>query len=100
MKKADGSLTTTWKQRGVELVSVTPEQVQIARLAWRRYGKGNHPAGLNFGDTFAYALADVSGEPGFVPKVPAVETRALRSTRASTVLERRYCGTISLPALP
>ena len=47
----------------VELVSVTPEQVQAARLAWRRYGKGNHPAGLNFGDCFAYALAEVSEEP-------------------------------------
>ena len=47
----------------VELVSVTPEQVQAARLTWRRYGKGNHPAGLNFGDCFAYALAEVSEEP-------------------------------------
>ena len=47
----------------IELVSVTPEQVQAARLAWRRYGKGNHPAGLNFGDCFAYALAEVRGEP-------------------------------------
>jgi len=51
------------EEAGVELVSVTPEQVQAARMAWRRYGKGNHPAGLNFGDCFAYALAEVSGEP-------------------------------------
>ena len=51
------------EEAGVELVSVTPEQAQAARLAWRRYGKGNHPAGLNFGDCFAYALAEVSGEP-------------------------------------
>ena len=50
-------------EAGVELVSVTPEQAQAARLAWRRYGKGNHPAGLNFGDCFAYALAEVSGKP-------------------------------------
>ena len=50
------------EEAGVELVSVTPEQVQAARLAWRRYGKGNHPAGLNFGDCFAYALAEVSEE--------------------------------------
>ena len=50
------------EEAGVDLVSVTPEQVQVARLAWRRYGKGNHPAGLNFGDCFAYALAEVSGE--------------------------------------
>ena len=47
----------------IELVSVTPEQVQAARLAWRSFGKGNHSAGLNFGDCFAYALAEVTGEP-------------------------------------
>ena len=48
---------------GIELVSVTPEQAQAARRAWRRYGKGNHPAGLNFGDCFAYALAEATREP-------------------------------------
>ena len=42
---------------------VTPEQTQTARLTWRRYGKGNHPAGLNFGDCFAYALAEAAREP-------------------------------------
>jgi ribonuclease VapC len=36
---------------------VTRAQVLIARDAHRRFGKGNHPAGLNFGDCFAYALA-------------------------------------------
>jgi uncharacterized protein with PIN domain len=35
----------------------TIEQAEIAREAYRRYGRGNHPAGLNFGDCFAYALA-------------------------------------------
>lgn len=33
------------------------DQALLARAAWRRYGKGRHPAGLNFGDLFAYALA-------------------------------------------
>ena len=47
----------------IELVAVTPEQARAARLAWRRYGKGNHPAGLNFGDCFAYALAETAREP-------------------------------------
>ena len=47
----------------IELESVTPEQAQTARYAWRRFGKGNHPAGLNFGDCFAYALAIVTREP-------------------------------------
>lgn len=46
----------------LEIVSVDGEQVEIARSAWRRYGKGRHPAGLNFGDCFAYALAKFSGE--------------------------------------
>lgn len=44
-------------------VEVDEEQVDVARAAWRRYGKGRHPAGLNYGDLFAYALARVSGEP-------------------------------------
>jgi ribonuclease VapC len=48
---------------GMEIITVDVEQVEIARAAWRRYGKGRHPAGLNFGDCFAYALAKVSGEP-------------------------------------
>ena len=47
----------------VELVPVTAEQADTARHAWRRFGKGNHPAALNFGDCFAYALAAVTGEP-------------------------------------
>ena len=41
---------------------ITTDQLEIARDAWHRYGKGNHPA-LNFGDCFAYALASASGEP-------------------------------------
>lgn len=47
----------------IEAVSVTPEQAEIARQAWRRFGRGRHEAGLNFGDCFAYALAQASGEP-------------------------------------
>ena len=47
----------------IELEPVTAEHMEAARRAWRRFGKGNHPAALNFGDCFAYALADVTGEP-------------------------------------
>jgi len=47
----------------VEMVSVTVEQAEIARCAFRQYGKGHHPAGLNFGDCFSYALAKFTGEP-------------------------------------
>ena len=48
---------------GIELVPVTLEQAEAARIGWRRFGKGNHPARLNFGDCFSYALAKTSGEP-------------------------------------
>ena len=37
--------------------SVTPAQADLALRAWRRFGKGRHPAKLNFGDCFSYALA-------------------------------------------
>jgi ribonuclease VapC len=46
----------------VDTISVTADHVEIARQAWRRYGKGHHAAALNFGDYFAYALARASGE--------------------------------------
>jgi ribonuclease VapC len=41
----------------IEVAPVDQDQTEIARLAWQRYGKGRHPAGLSFGDCFAYALA-------------------------------------------
>lgn len=47
----------------VQTVAVDADQVELARAAWRRYGKGRHAAGLNFGDVFAYALAQSSREP-------------------------------------
>jgi len=47
----------------IEIVPVDATQVAIARRAWRRYGKGRHPAALNFGDCFAYALAIARNEP-------------------------------------
>jgi ribonuclease VapC len=48
---------------GLEVEPVDVAQIRIAREAYRRYGKGNHPAGLNFGDCFAYALAKATGQP-------------------------------------
>src|ERR1700690_2110127 len=47
----------------IEIVPVDAEQIEIARSAWRSFGKGKHPAALNFGDCFPYALAKFSGEP-------------------------------------
>ena len=46
----------------IEIVAVTRHQIAVARDGFRRFGKGRHPAGLNFGDCFSYALAKVSGE--------------------------------------
>ncbi len=47
----------------VEVVPVDADQAEIARRALRQFGEGRHPAGLNFGDSFAYALAKTRGEP-------------------------------------
>lgn len=47
----------------IDLVPVDAEQGKLARDAFRRYGKGRHPAGLNYGDCFTYALARALGEP-------------------------------------
>jgi ribonuclease VapC len=48
---------------GIEVVPMTADQVDLAREAYRRFGKGRHPAGLNLGDCCAYALARQSGAP-------------------------------------
>ncbi len=47
----------------VDVVVMDAGQVELARTAWRRYGKGRHPAGLNIGDCCSYALARFTGEP-------------------------------------
>lgn len=47
----------------IDVVGVVADQVEVARQAYRRFGKGRHPAGLNFGDCFSYALSKTSGEP-------------------------------------
>ena len=47
----------------VETVAFDEEQLMVARTAFRRFGKGRHAAGLNFGDCASYALAQWSGEP-------------------------------------
>jgi ribonuclease VapC len=48
----------------IAIVPVTEAQARIARAAYRDFGKGSgHPAGLSFGDCFAYALAKDTGEP-------------------------------------
>jgi ribonuclease VapC len=61
--EATADLQTLLTTLQVTTVPVDAEQASVALAAWRRFGKGRHPAGLNFGDCFAYALAKVLGAP-------------------------------------
>ena len=57
MRKFDAFI----KASGIEIIPIDFKQVEIARVAYRDYGKGTgHPARLNFGDVFAYALASAT----------------------------------------
>ena len=59
-RQLDDLLTTL----RIEVVDFTPAQAVLARAAYRDFGKGSgHPAGLNLGDCFSYALARAEGEP-------------------------------------
>lgn len=60
---AGADLDLFLRRAAVEIVAFDQEQLTWARRAYRRYGKGRHRAGLNFGDCAAYALAQWSGEP-------------------------------------
>lgn len=46
-----------------DVIAVDADLVDVATQAWLTYGKGRHPAGLNFADCFSYALAKRSDEP-------------------------------------
>lgn len=61
---ADGvrDLDLFLSKAGIEIVPVDAEQADLARRAYRQYGKGRHPAGLNFGDCFSYALAKLTDD--------------------------------------
>lgn len=56
-------LDTLVQKAEIVVVPVDAEHVSEARRAYRRFGKGRHAAGLNYGDLFAYALARTAGEP-------------------------------------
>jgi ribonuclease VapC len=52
------------REAGLAIEPVTEAQARIARDAYRDFGRGSgHPARLNFGDCFAYALSRATGEP-------------------------------------
>jgi ribonuclease VapC len=48
---------------GADIIPVDAELADLATQAWLAYGKGRHPASLNFGDCFSYALAKRTDEP-------------------------------------
>lgn len=48
---------------GLKIAAITIHQTRLAREAYQRFGKGNHPAKLNLGDCFAYALSKARDEP-------------------------------------
>ena len=59
-----GALETLLRTFQVEVVPFTPAQARIARIAYQQFGRGSgHPARLNMGDCFSYALARDLGEP-------------------------------------
>ncbi len=60
---ASKGLDQIMRVSGIEISPPTIHQVRLAREAYRRFGKGNHPARLNLGDCFAYALSKTRGEP-------------------------------------
>jgi ribonuclease VapC len=51
------------KRINARIIAFDEEQLQYARIGARLFGKGRHPAGLNFGDCASYALSQWSGEP-------------------------------------
>ena len=61
--EATADLQTLLRTLQVTTVPVDEAQATVALTAWRRFGKGRHPAGLDFGDCFSYALAKVLGAP-------------------------------------
>ena len=54
---------STYAGEEVEIIPFTERHAEIARAAHRRFGRGNHPAKLNYGDCLSYALARALGEP-------------------------------------
>lgn len=62
--EAGGAELDLWLHKAdVEIVAVDAARADLARRAWRRFGKGRHPAGLTYGDCFSYALAATAQEP-------------------------------------
>lgn len=61
--EASSDLAALLAEVEAEIIGFDGDQAEAAASAWRRFGKGRHPAGLNLGDVFSYALASSRGEP-------------------------------------
>lgn len=61
--QVSSALDEIMRVSGIGIASVTIHQTRLAREAYQRYGKDNHPARLNLGDCFSYALSKARGEP-------------------------------------
>jgi ribonuclease VapC len=62
-ENATGSLLRFFEESGIEIVPFTDLHWQRAIDAYSRFGKGRHPAALNFGDCMTYATASIAQEP-------------------------------------
>jgi ribonuclease VapC len=60
---ARGMLARFFQKSGIQVVPFDEPHWQEAVLAWQRFGKGRHPAALNFGDCLSYATARLAGRP-------------------------------------
>lgn len=61
--EADRDLDLLLAKLKIDIIPVSGKQANLARKAFQHYGRGRHPAKLNFGDCFAYALAKDSSAP-------------------------------------
>lgn len=62
-RRASEECENFFNRANIQVVPFTQEQARLASQAFLEFGKGRHPAGLNFGDCFSYALAKATGEP-------------------------------------
>src|ERR1039457_5663841 len=74
-----------FRRVGIVIEPVTVEQAHLARQAFHDFGKGRHPAGLNFGDCFSYALAKFTGEPLLFKGEGFKKTDLVSAVRRTTV---------------
>lgn len=94
-----GVLDATIRASGIEISPFTPAQARLARVAYQQFGRGSgHPARLNMGDCFSYALARDLGEPllfkgrDFALTDIELVTEPVRERRLSEVLAAYPAG--------